>query len=84
NSEDITPVDRDFFKEMAQETLFSVMLAANYLDIKELLDLTVKTLANEAKKCTTAEELRAKFGVKKDFTPEQEAKMDEQHVWCKQ
>ena len=41
----ISSWDLDFLK-VDQETLFKVIPTANYLDIKKLLDLTCKTLAN--------------------------------------
>ena len=41
----ISSWDLDFLK-VDQETLFKVIPAANYLNIKKLLDLTCKTLAN--------------------------------------
>ena len=37
---------KDFVK-VDDETLFNLILAANYLDIKSLLDLTCKTVADE-------------------------------------
>lgn len=46
--------------------IFDVILAANYLDIKPLLDLGCKTLANLVKG-KNPEEIRAVFGVHEDF-----------------
>jgi len=42
-TDDIIPWDKEFCK-IDQPILFELILAANYLDIKPLLDLTCKTL----------------------------------------
>ena len=47
-TDDIIPWDKEFC-EVDQPTLFELILAANYLDIKPLLDLTCKTVANMIK-----------------------------------
>ena len=47
-TDNISPWDTDFCK-IDQTTLFELILAANYLDIKPLLDLTCKTVANMIK-----------------------------------
>jgi len=44
-TDDIIPWDKEFCS-VDQATLFELILAANYLDIKPLLDLTCKTVAN--------------------------------------
>ena len=43
-------------------------MAANYLDIKGLLDVTCKTVADMIKG-KTPEEIRKTFNIKNDFTP---------------
>src|SRR5512133_953639 len=42
--DDIIPWDKEF-TNVDQETLFQLILASNYLDVKPLLDLTCKTVA---------------------------------------
>merc|ERR1712124_198373 len=46
------------FAGVDDDTLFSLILAANYLDIKPLLDLTCKTVADYIKACKTPQEIR--------------------------
>jgi S-phase kinase-associated protein 1 len=69
-SDDIEEWDAEFVK-VDQGTLFELILAANYMDIKPLLDLTCKTVANMIKG-KTPEEIRKTFNIVNDFTPEEE------------
>lgn len=74
--------DKDFVK-VDDETLFNLILAANYLDIKSLLDLTCKTVADEIKG-KTPEEIRVRFNIKNDFTPEEEEEVKRENAWCEE
>jgi len=74
--------DKDFVK-VDDETLFNLILAANYLDIKTLLDLTCKTVADEIKG-KTPEEIRIRFNIKNDFTPEEEEEVKRENAWCEE
>ena len=74
--------DNDFVK-VDDETLFNLILAANYLDIKPLLDLTCKTVADEIKG-KTPEEIRVRFNIKNDFTPEEEEEVKRENAWCEE
>ena len=74
--------DKDFVK-VDDETLFNLILAANYLDIKPLLDLTCKTVADEIKG-KTPEEIRVRFNIKNDFTPEEEEEVKRENAWCEE
>ena len=69
-TDDIEPFDRGFLK-VDQGTLFELILAANYLDMKLLLDVLCKTVANMIKG-KTPEEIRKTFNIKHDFKPEEE------------
>lgn len=81
-TDDIAEWDADFCK-VDQEELFEIILAANYLDIKPLLDLTCKTVANMIKG-KTPEEIRRTFDIKNDFTPEEEEQVRKQNEWCEE
>ncbi|KAK9690742.1 hypothetical protein RND81_09G151200 [Saponaria officinalis] len=72
--------DADFVK-VDQNTLFDLILAANYLDIKGLLDLTCQTVA-EMIKGKTPEEIRKTFNIKNDFTPEEEEEVRRENQWA--
>ena len=58
-------------------------MAANYLDIKKLLDLCCKNVANMIKG-KTAEEIRKTFNIKNDFTEEEEAAVRKENQWCEE
>ncbi|XP_022809997.1 S-phase kinase-associated protein 1 isoform X1 [Stylophora pistillata] len=81
-TDDIDPWDQEFLK-VDQGTLFELILAANYLDIKGLLDVTCKTVANMIKG-KTPEEIRKTFNIKNDFTPEEEEQVRKENEWCEE
>jgi len=74
--------DHNYMK-MDDQHIFELILAANYLDIKSLLDLTCKTVANEIKGKTT-EEIRVRFDITNDFTPEEEEEIRQENRWCEE
>ena len=60
------------FVDVDQEVLFELILAANYMDVKALLDLCCAKVASMMKG-KTAEQIRKTFNIVNDFTPEEEA-----------
>ncbi|CAF1170533.1 unnamed protein product [Rotaria sp. Silwood1] len=80
NTNDISLWDQEFLK-VDQGTLFELILAANYLDIKGLLDVTCKSVANMIKG-KTPEEIRRTFNIKNDFTPQEEEQIKKENEWC--
>ncbi|CAI2313658.1 unnamed protein product [Caenorhabditis sp. 36 PRJEB53466] len=79
-TDDIASWDVEFLK-VDQGTLFELILAANYLDIKGLLDVTCKTVANMIKG-KSPEEIRRTFNIKNDFTAEEEEQIRKENAWC--
>lgn len=69
-TDDISSWDQEFLR-VDQGTLFELILAANYMDIRGLLDTCCKSVANMIKG-KTAEEIRKTFNIKSDFTPQEE------------
>ena len=55
--------------------------AANFLDIKTLIDLMCNTIADRIKGKTT-KEIRTILNIKNDFTPEEEAALRAEHAWA--
>ncbi|WCJ35064.1 SKP1-like protein 1 [Euphorbia peplus] len=72
--------DAEFVK-VDQATLFDLILAANYLNIKSLLDLTCQTVADMIKG-KTPEEIRKTFNIKNDFTAEEEEEVRRENQWA--
>jgi S-phase kinase-associated protein 1 len=70
------------YVEVEDEVLFNLILAANFLDIKDLLDMTCKTVAEYIKQCKTPEEIRQRFNIPNDFTPEEEEEVRKENAWC--
>ncbi|BFI15168.1 S-phase kinase-associated protein 1 [Marchantia polymorpha subsp. ruderalis] len=78
--DEIKQWDAEFVK-VDQATLFDLILAANYLNIKNLLDLTCQTVADMIKG-KTPEEIRKTFNIKNDFTPEEEEEVRRENQWA--
>ncbi|XP_074587259.1 SKP1-like protein 1 [Curcuma longa] len=87
SSDDATRIDDELrfwnseFVKVDQATLFDLILAANYLNIKGLLDLTCQTVADMIKG-KTPEEIRKTFNIKNDFTPEEEEEVRRENQWA--
>ncbi len=81
NLAEIVPEWDAKFVDIEQEMLFELILAANYLDIKSLLDLTCAKVASMIKN-KSPEDIRRTFNIKNDFTPEEEAQVREENKWC--
>uniref|UniRef100_A0A2P2MHL6 SKP1-like protein n=1 Tax=Rhizophora mucronata TaxID=61149 RepID=A0A2P2MHL6_RHIMU len=78
--DDLKTWDAEFVK-VDQATLFDLILAANYLNIKGLLDLTCQTVADMIKG-KTPEEIRKTFNIKNDFNPEEEDEVRRENQWA--
>ncbi|KAH8498103.1 hypothetical protein Peur_073324 [Populus x canadensis] len=72
--------DAEFVK-VDKNTLFDLILAANYLNIKGLLDLTCQAAADMIKG-KTPDEIRKIFNIKNDFTPEEEEEIRRDNQWA--
>ncbi|GAV87655.1 Skp1 domain-containing protein/Skp1_POZ domain-containing protein [Cephalotus follicularis] len=69
------------FVQVDQNTLFDLILAANYLDVKGLFDLTCQTVA-EMMKGKSPEEIRQIFHIVNDYTTEEEAEVRRENQWA--
>lgn len=71
----------NFITDLDNDTLYSLTLAANYLDIPPLLDLCSARIASFIKG-KTVDEIRANLNIVCDFTPEEEAVVREENKWA--
>jgi S-phase kinase-associated protein 1 len=69
------------FVNVTQSDLFDLIMAANYLDSRQLLDLTCCKLASALKGKNT-EQIRKTFGITNDFTPEEETRVRNENKWA--
>ncbi|XP_010437611.1 PREDICTED: SKP1-like protein 11 [Camelina sativa] len=69
------------FMETDQSTIFDLILAANYLNIASLLDLTCQTVADMITG-KTPDQIRAHFNIVNDFTPEEEEEVRKENQWA--
>eukprot|EP00537_Pseudo-nitzschia_pungens_P005468 CAMPEP_0172363594 /NCGR_PEP_ID=MMETSP1060-20121228/6905_1 /TAXON_ID=37318 /ORGANISM="Pseudo-nitzschia pungens, Strain cf. cingulata" /LENGTH=178 /DNA_ID=CAMNT_0013086357 /DNA_START=285 /DNA_END=821 /DNA_ORIENTATION=- len=76
----VQPWYADFVK-IERTLLFELVTAANFMDIKPLLDLTCMAVA-VAIKGKTAAELRTIFNISNEFSPEEEAQVREESQWA--
>jgi len=74
--------DSDFV-DVDQELLFELILAANYMDIKPLLDLTCAKVASMIKG-KSPEQIRKTFNIQNDFTPEEEEAVRAENKWAEE
>ena len=73
--------DADFFKGIDSKMMFDIILAANYLEIKDLLDLGTKTVADSLRN-KSPEEIRKEFKIECDFTEEELAQVKKENEWA--
>ena len=66
--------------DVEMEILFDIILGANYMNIKPLLELSCAKVASITRGKTT-EENRKLFHITNDFTPEEEKQIAEQDKW---
>ena len=76
------PSEYAAFVNCPEEQLYALVLAANYMDIQPLLEITCAKVADGIKG-KTCKEIQSMFGIEGDLTPEVEAKVLEENPWLK-
>lgn len=79
-SDDIVNWDTAYCN-VSDTQVFELILAANFLDIKPLLDLCCKHVSGIMRELKTIEEIRERFKIEETFTPEQEAMIMAENTW---
>jgi S-phase kinase-associated protein 1 len=72
--------DKEFFAKLEQAQLFKLLHAANYLDIRPLLDVACRTMA-EMVIGKTPKQIYELFGVAQELTPEEEEEVKKENPW---
>nr|GMD65762.1 SKP1-like protein 1A [Ipomoea batatas] len=80
SQDDLKDFDANFIK-VDHQTLLDLIMAANFLNVKSLLDLTCQAVANLIEN-KTVEELRKNFNIQNDFTPEEEEEVRRENAWA--
>ncbi|GMT02650.1 hypothetical protein PENTCL1PPCAC_24824, partial [Pristionchus entomophagus] len=78
---EVPQADKDWFVKLDQIPLWNLTLAANYLDIKLLLEQCCRSIA-DMMRGKDASGIRNLFGVENDFTPAEEESIKKENAWC--
>ncbi|XP_009757045.1 SKP1-like protein 12 [Nicotiana sylvestris] len=81
NEEEIKKFDKDFVKEKSYNDLFELVLAANYLDIKGLMDLLCQSIADRIKDKSYMA-VRKIFNITTDYTEAELEEVKKEHAWA--
>lgn len=81
--EEMKAWDAEFFRvdDGKVEKLFPLVLAANYLEVQQLVDQSCQTIADHIKD-QKVEEVRRIFNIESDYTPEEEEKLRKENSWA--
>lgn len=80
--DNLIPWDLEFCN-VDTTTLFDLIVAANFLGIKPLLDLCCKAVARLIQG-KTPEQIRNAFNLNTEFTPEEEEQIRMENEWCEE
>ncbi|KAK0592513.1 hypothetical protein LWI29_020518 [Acer saccharum] len=81
STEEVKAFDTAFLKNKSNNQLKELIIAANFLNTKELLDFLIETSANRIKD-KSVEYVREIFGIKNDYSPEEKARIRTEYKWA--
>jgi len=73
--------NQEFYPGMSNEQLFALIMAADYVAFKVLLDSACLRVANMIKGKTPTE-IRSMFDIPDDFSPEEKAEIERENAWA--
>ncbi|CAK9174887.1 unnamed protein product, partial [Ilex paraguariensis] len=79
-SKDLKKFNSEFVDE-DQAILYNVLMAANFLRNKDLLNILCEKVANMIKG-KSPEEIRKTFNIENDFSPEKEEQIRKENAWA--
>jgi S-phase kinase-associated protein 1 len=71
----------NFVKSMENEPLFELILAANFMDISPLLDLTTAAVAIQFRDAKTPQDIARKFGITREYKEPDDKRIRELYPW---
>ncbi|XP_004965640.1 SKP1-like protein 1A [Setaria italica] len=80
DDDDLASFDKAFV-DVDKDTLYNLLLASNYLEVKGLLDLTCQKVADMIKG-KMPDQIRQTFGIKNDFSPEEDEEIRKEYSWA--
>lgn len=72
--------ERKLAQSLTHGVLFPLVVAANFLNCKPLLNVLCSEIANQIRG-KTPQQLREHFNIKNDFTPEEQKQIEEDDRW---
>ena len=73
--------DFQFVQGLTDDILIELVLAANYMDCKPILDLCCGYIASKFKGKDVAE-LRNEYGIAEEFSPDEEDRLKQENSWA--
>lgn len=77
----LSPFDLKYCQSMTIPQIVDVINTLDFLGMKDYLKIMMMYMAMEINKCKTTEEIREKFEIKNDFTPDEEAIVKKEGAW---
>ena len=71
----------NFVKSMENEPLFELILAANFMDISPLLELTTAAVAIQFREAKTPQEIAKTFGITREYKEPDDKRIREVYPW---